>query len=600
MERHASWQRTRWAGEIRKDDADQEITLNGWARRRRDHGGLIFVDLADRTGLCQVVFDPSENPDAHELAGTLRSEFVMSVTGTVVPRSDETVNTNLPTGEVEIRGESLEILNASETPPFALTEEDDQADEMVRLRYRYLDLRTERMQRNLQLRAKAARVVREHLNELGFWEIETPMLFRQTPVGARDYVVPSRVNPGQFYALPQSPQIMKQLLMVAGCERYYQLARCLRDEDLRRDRQPEHTQIDMEMAFVTREDILQMAEGLFRAIFKGTIGYDLPDPFPRMTHAEAMAKYGTDKPDARYGMELIDLSDIAEHVEFRVFSGTVKDGGQVKAIVAPGGAQWGRTEMDRKTEQLQRETRARGLAWIALVEDGPKSPIVKFFSEDELKSIIERTEAQPGDMILMVADKPKVVAEALDRLRRNLAEELNLIPPGVFAPLWVLDFPMFDWNEDEGRWQPEHHPFCMPHDDDIDILETEPGKVRAQAYDIVMNGDELGSGSIRIHRQEIQRRIFDMMGITEDVAEERFGFLLKAFEYGAPPHGGIAPGFDRIVMLLAGEPNIREVMAFPKTQTAQCLMSGAPSTVDDDLLRDLYLKLDLPPAEDEE
>ncbi|HJN18205.1 MAG TPA: aspartate--tRNA ligase, partial [Armatimonadota bacterium] len=438
------------------------------------------------------------------------------------------------------------------------------------------------------------------LNELGFWEIETPMLFRQTPVGARDYVVPSRVNPGQFYALPQSPQIMKQLLMVAGCERYYQLARCLRDEDLRRDRQPEHTQIDMEMAFVTREDILQMAEGLFRAIFKGTIGYDLPDPFPRMTHAEAMAKYGTDKPDARYGMELIDLSDIAEHVEFRVFSGTVKDGGQVKAIVAPGGAQWGRTEMDRKTEQLQRETRARGLAWIALVEDGPKSPIVKFFSEDELKSIIERTEAQPGDMILMVADKPKVVAEALDRLRRNLAEELNLIPPGVFAPLWVLDFPMFDWNEDEGRWQPEHHPFCMPHDDDIDILETEPGKVRAQAYDIVMNGDELGSGSIRIHRQEIQRRIFDMMGITEDVAEERFGFLLKAFEYGAPPHGGIAPGFDRIVMLLAGEPNIREVMAFPKTQTAQCLMSGAPSTVDDDLLRDLYLKLDLPPAEDEE
>ena len=597
MEAKASWQRTRWAGELRKDDAGQQVTLNGWARRRRDHGGLIFIDLTDRSGLCQVVFDSTESVEAHELAGSIRSEYVISVSGKIVPRSEETVNPNLDTGEIELRAETLEVLNASETPPFTLTGEDSQAEELIRLRYRYLDLRTERMQQNLHLRHRAAQAVRQHLNGLGFWEIETPLLFRQTPEGARDYVVPSRVNPGQFYALPQSPQIMKQLLMVAGFERYYQLARCLRDEDLRRDRQPEHTQIDMEMGFVTREDVLEVTEGLFHTIFKETIGYELPLPFPRMTHAEAMAKYGTDKPDTRFGMELIDLSDIAAGVEFRVFSGTIKSGGQVKAIVSPGGAQWGRMEMDRKTEQLQRETRAKGLAWIAMADEGPKSPIVKFFSEEELASLVERTGAQGGDMILMVADKAEVVAEALDRLRRNLAVELNLIPPGVFAPLWVLDFPMFDWNEEEGRWQAEHHPFCMPHDDDIELLETDPGKVRAQAYDVVMNGDELGSGSIRIHRREVQRKVFEVLGISDEQAEERFGFLLKAFEYGAPPHGGIAPGFDRIVMLLAGEPNIREVMAFPKTQTAQCLMSGAPSTIDDALLRDLHIKLDLPPEE---
>jgi len=590
-----NWQRTHWCGEVRKADANQKMTLNGWVRRRRDHGGLIFVDLADRTGLCQVVFDPSEGAEAHAAAGDLRSEYVVSVSGVLVARSEDTINPNLATGEVELRARTMEVLNASETPPFSLVEEDAAADELIRLRYRYLDLRTPRMQQNLRLRHRAAQAVRTYLDAQGFWEVETPILFRQTPEGARDYLVPSRVNPGHFYALPQSPQIMKQLLMVAGVERYYQLARCLRDEDLRRDRQPEHTQIDIEMSYVTREDILNVTEGLFRAIWRETIGYELPDPFPRMTHAEALDKYGTDKPDLRYGMELTDLSDLAEQCEFRVFRNAVKAGGQVKAMVAPGGAQWGRMEMDRMTEELQRETRAKGLAWIAVLGDGPKSPITKFLTEEQLGSLMTRTAAQAGDMILMVADQREIVAEALDRLRRKLAARLGLIPKAVFAPLWVLDFPMFAWNAEEGRWDAEHHPFCMPHAEDIGLIESDPGQVRAQAYDIVVNGDELGSGSIRIHRRDIQQRIFNMLNITPEQAEERFGFLLRAFEYGTPPHGGIAPGFDRIVMWLAGEPNIREVMAFPKTQTAQCLMSGAPSMVDEKLLRDLYVKLDLPP-----
>jgi len=592
-----AWQRTHWCGDVRKGDVGGEMTFNGWVRRRRDHGGLIFVDLADRTGLCQVVFDPSESAEAHEAAGGLRSEYVVSVSGVLVARSEETINPNLATGEVELRVRRLEVLNPSETPPFSLVEEDAAADELIRLRYRYLDLRTPRMQQNLRLRHRAAQAVRAYLDRQGFWEVETPILFRQTPEGARDYLVPSRVNPGHFYALPQSPQIMKQLLMVAGVERYYQLARCLRDEDLRRDRQPEHTQIDMEMAFVTREDILNVTEGLFRAIWRDTIGYELPDPFPRMTHAEAIDRYGTDKPDLRYGMELTDLSDLAAQCEFRVFTSAVQTGGQVKALVAPGGAQWGRMEMDRMTEELQRETRAKGLAWIAVLAEGPKSPIAKFFSEELMSTLLQRTGAQAGDMVLMVADRPDVVAEALDRLRRKLALRLNLIPEGAFAPLWVLDFPMFARNADEGRWDAEHHPFCMPHPDDIDLIESDPGKVRAQAYDVVVNGDELGSGSIRIHRRDIQQRIFNMLGITPEQAEERFGFLLKAFEYGTPPHGGIAPGFDRIVMWLCGEPNIREVMAFPKTQTAQCLMSGAPSMVDERLLRDLHVRVDLPPQE---
>lgn len=596
METTGSWKRTRWCGELRKEDAGQEATLNGWVRRRRDHGGLIFVDLADRTGLCQVVFDPSESEEAHGTAESLRSEYVISVRGPLTPRSEETINPNLPTGEIELRATRVEILNPSETPPFSLTE-DRAADELIRLQYRYLDLRTERMHRNLRLRDRAAQAVRKYLDGQGFWEVETPMLFRQTPEGARDYLVPSRVNPGHFYALPQSPQIMKQLLMVAGVERYYQLARCLRDEDLRRDRQPEHTQIDIEMSFVTRDDVLELTEGLFHAIFRDTIGYELPLPFPRLTHAEALDRYGTDKPDIRYGMELTDLSDIAEQCEFRVLANAVKGGGQVKAMVAPGGAQWGRMEMDRMTEELVRETRAKGLAWVALVSEGPKSPITKFFSEDEMRQVIERTEAGEGDMILMVADKADVTAEALDRLRRKLAERLNLIPEGTFAPLWVLDFPLVAWDEEEGRWDAEHHPFCMPHPEDWELLETDPGKVRAQAYDVVVNGDELGSGSIRIHRRDIQQKVFDILGITPEQAEQRFGFLLRAFEYGTPPHGGIAPGFDRIVMWLCGEPNIREVMAFPKTQTAQCLMSGAPSMVDEALLRDLHIKLDLPPEE---
>ena len=588
--------RTHWCGELRAEHVGRQVMVNGWVHRRRDHGGLIFIDVRDRTGLLQAVFDPADNPAAHAAAGDLRGEWVVAVEGRLERRPPETGNPKLATGEVELRVTALEVLNPAKTPPFSLTDEVP-PEEKIRLRYRYLDLRGERMQRNLRLRHRAAQAVRSYLDRQGFWEVETPILFKQTPEGARDYLVPSRVNPGHFYALPQSPQLMKQLLMVSGVERYYQLARCLRDEDLRADRQPEHTQIDIEMSFVTVEDVFALIEGLFPHVWRETIGYELPTPFPRLTHAEARARYGTDKPDLRFELELRDLSDTVSQCEFRVFAGAVAAGGQVKAIAVPGGAQWGRMEMDRLAEEFTRATRAKGLAWFALADGGPKGPVVKFLSDEQQAQTIERLGAQSGDMVLIVADERRqVVEEGLDWLRRTAAERLGLIPDGVFAPLWVVDFPLFAWNDDEQRWDAEHHPFCMPHPEDWEHLQSDPGRVRAQAYDVVVNGIELGSGSIRIHRRDIQEQVFCALGIAPEEAERRFGFLLGAFEYGTPPHGGIAPGFDRLVMLLCGEPNIREVMAFPKTQSAQCLMSGAPSEVDSRLLKDLYLKLDLPPS----
>jgi len=573
----------------------REVVLNGWVNRRRDHGGLIFVDLRDRSGIVQVVFDPSHAPEAHAVAQEMRSEYVVAVRGVVRKRPAGTENPELPTGEVEVVAREAEVLNPSETPPFSHVDRTE-TDEFIRLKYRYLDLRSPRMQANLKLRHLAAQTVRAFLTEEGFWEVETPILFKPTPEGARDYLVPSRVSPGNFYALPQSPQTLKQLLMVAGVEKYFQLARCLRDEDLRADRQPEHTQIDMEMSFVEPDDIFDVVERMLQRLFRETIGAELKVPFERLTYAEAIRRFGTDKPDLRFGMELVDLTDLVAKSQFQVFSRTVAGGGQVKGINAQGCAGYTRNQLDNLTE-FAKQHKAQGLVWL-LVKEGPtlESPVAKFLSEEEKAGLLERFQARPGDLLLIVADQPAIVAESLDWLRREMAARMGLIRPGVWEPLWVVEFPMFAWNEEEQRWEAEHHPFCMPHPDDLDLLRTDPGRVRAQSYDLVINGVELASGSIRIHRREIQQQIFDLLGITPEEAEKRFGFLLKAFEYGAPPHGGIAPGFDRLVMMLAGEENIREVIAFPKTQRAQCLMSGAPSEPDPQALKELHIKVELPPS----
>ena len=587
--------RTDHCGELRLDDVAREVTLNGWVNRRRDHGGLIFIDMRDRSGIVQVVFDPQTSPAAHEMAYEMRGEYVIAVSGTVRRRPAGTENPELPTGEVDVVAQKAQILNPAETPPFSFVDHTE-TDELVRLKYRYIDLRSPRMQRNLRLRHEAAQATREFLTQEGFWEVETPILFKPTPEGARDYLVPSRVSPGNFYALPQSPQLLKQLLMVSGVEKYFQLARCLRDEDLRADRQPEHTQIDIEMSFVEQDDIFDLTERLFTHIFKTVIDVDLPIPFPRMTYAEALARYGTDKPDLRFGMELVDLTDIAEECEFKVFSRTVAQGGQVKGIRAEGCGDYPRAQLDHLTE-FAKSHKAQGLVWMRVTDEGIDSPVAKFFSAEQLQQITERFEAAPGDLLLMVADTPNIVAESLDWLRREMARRMGLIDETARALLWVVDFPLFVWKEEEKRWEAEHHPFCMPHPDDFELLGTDPGQVRAQAYDVVLNGVELGSGSIRIHRRDIQQKVFDVLGISPDEAERRFGFLLKAFEYGTPPHGGIAPGFDRLVMMLCGESNIREVMAFPKTQRAQDLMSGAPSPADPAALRELHIKLDLPPSE---
>ncbi len=589
--------RTHTCGELRAEDVGETVTLNGWVNRRRDHGGLIFIDLRDRTGLVQVVFDPQLDEEAHQLAHDLRNEYVIAVSGTVAERPEGTANPDLPTGAIDVRCDTLAILNTAETPPFTWQDETE-VDEKVRLQWRYVDIRSPRMQRNLQIRHDAAQAARSFLSDEGFMEVETPMLFRPTPEGARDYLVPSRVSPGNFYALPQSPQIMKQLLMIGGCDRYFQLARCLRDEDLRADRQPEHTQIDMEMSFVKRDDVFDMTERLFAAIWEEAIGEELPRPWPRLTYAEALARFGTDKPDMRFGLELVNVTAIVANAEFKVFSGVAKSGGVVKGLCAPGCADMGRAQIDKLTEFVQ-EHKAKGLAYFPVTEDGLEGPIAKFFSEEELENLTSAFDAEVGDMIMIVADEAEIANEALDWLRREMGERLDLIDEDAWAPLWVIDFPLFRWDDDAKRWAAEHHPFCMPHEDDIDKLGTDPGQVRAQSYDAVLNGFELASGSIRIHRRDIQEKVFDVLEISRAEAERRFGFFLKAFEYGAPPHGGIAPGFDRLVMLLCGEKNIREVIAFPKTQKGADLMADAPSPADPDHLQELHLRLELPVSEEE-
>jgi len=582
--------KTHHCGALRSAHAGQQVALAGWVHRRRDHGNLIFIDLRDRFGITQLVFNPDHAAATHQRAAELRSEYVIRALGTARVRPEGMRNPEMATGDIEVMVDEVEILNEAKAPIFHINRESE-VDEALRLRYRYLDLRRPRMQRNLILYHETARFIREYLSQRDFVEIETPILIKSTPEGARDYVVPSRLHPGKFYALPQSPQQLKQLLMVSGFERYFQIARCFRDEDQRADRQPEFTQLDLEMSFVEREDILQLMEGLLTALVPAVSDKRvMQSPFPRLTHAEALARYGSDKPDLRFGMLLTDLSDLFAASEFRVFGETVRAGGQVKAIRAPGCAGYTRRQTDELT-QFAQERGARGLATIQVREEGVHSPIAKFLSEAEMAALLARMEAQTGDLLLIVADQPQVVAETLGALRLEMGRRLELLDDEALAFAWITDFPLLEWNADEQRYEAVHHPFTAPFDEDLPLLESDPGRARAKAYDVVANGYEIGGGSIRIHRRDVQSRLFRAIGLSDDEARAQFGHLLEAFEYGAPPHGGIAAGMARLVMLLAGEPNIREVTAFPKTQSAVDLMTDAPSRISQRQLDELHIRL---------
>ena len=581
--------RTHSCCELGVDDIGKEVVLMGWVLRRRDHGGVIFIDLRDREGLTQVVFNPAIDPAVHEKAHVIRSEFVLAVRGKVGPRPEGMINPNLHTGEIEVLVTELKILNEARTPPFLIEDEID-VSETIRLKFRHLDLRRPRMQQNLILRHKAAASVRKYLNDRGFLDIETPDLARSTPEGARDYLVPSRVNPGQFYALPQSPQIFKQLFMIAGLDRYYQIVRCFRDEDLRADRQPEFTQIDIEMSFVGEDDIMEMTEQMMATLFKDVLNMDISPPFSRLTYAEAVGRFGLDKPDTRFDLELKDISDIVAGSGFKVFSEVVKKGGIVKALNAKGCIDFSRKEIDDLTDFVA-VYRAKGMAWIKVREGEWQSPIVKFFTDEEKKALAERIGMQPGDLVFFVADQPKVVNESLGNLRNHLGQRLKLIDENQYKFLWVTRFPMFEFDQTEKRYQALHHPFTSPLEEDYGKLKEDPTSVQSRAYDLVLNGFEIGGGSIRIHQSEIQQKVFETLGMDRETYEAKFGFLLSALESGAPPHGGIAIGFDRLVMLLCGESSIRDVIAFPKTQKAACLLTGAPSEVGKEQLDELNLRL---------
>lgn len=583
--------RSHYCGDLRAVHAGSEVTLAGWVQRRRDHGGLIFIDLRDRTGLVQVVFSPDLYREAFLHAEGVRNEYVLALQGLVRKRPEGTANPSLASGEVEVLAFELRVLNRAKTPPFYIEDGID-VDENLRLRYRYLDLRRPEMQKALILRHRAAKSVRDFLDEHGFLEIETPMLTKSTPEGARDYLVPSRVNPGKFYALPQSPQLFKQILMVSGLDKYFQIVRCFRDEDLRADRQPEFTQIDIEMSFVDTDDVLSLMEDMVERICRETTGLKVAKPFSRLTYQEAMERFGSDKPDTRFGIELKDISDIAVGCGFKVFESVVAGGGQVKGINAKGCGSFTRKEIDDLTS-FAAIYKAKGLAYFIITEEGIKSAIAKFFTAQELEAIMSRMEAKPGDLLLFVADQPRVVADSLGALRLHLGERLGLIPEDTYNFVWIVGFPLLDYDEAEGRYVAMHHPFTSPADADLQILSTDPGKVKAKAYDLVLNGVELGGGSIRIHRRDIQEKMFSAIGIGSEEAREKFGFMLEAFEYGTPPHGGIAFGFDRLIMLLAGKRTIRDVIPFPKTQSATDLMTKAPDYVVPEQLKELHIKADI-------
>ena len=583
------WKRSCYCGQVSAAEIGQEVCLMGWVQRRRDHGGLIFIDLRDREGIVQLALDPDRDPDAHAKADRIRNEFVLAVRGIVSPRPEGTVNAKMRTGEVEVEIRELRILNTSKTPPF-MVDDSTEVAENIRLKHRYLDLRRPGIQNNLMLRHRVARTVRTYLDARNFLEIETPILTKSTPEGARDYLVPSRVNPGTFYALPQSPQLFKQLLMISGFDRYCQITRCFRDEDLRADRQPEFTQIDCEMSFVNRDDVIEVMEGMIATVFKEAIGVEVSLPMPRMTYAEALARYGVDNPDLRFDLELVEISNQVKDSGFKVFAEVVKGGGIVKALNAKGCGTFSRKEIDDLTDFVKIYG-AKGLAYVKVTEEGWQSPIAKFFTAEELSALDHALGSEVGDLLLFVADSYKIANEALGRLRGHLGHKLGLTSKTNFKFVWVTDFPLLEWDGESRRHVAVHHPFTAPMDEDVSLLDGDPGKARAKAYDLVLNGSEIGGGSIRIHDQSVQSKMFDLMGISQDEAREKFGFLLDALEYGAPPHGGIAFGLDRLVMILTGSDSIRDVIAFPKTQKATCLLSEAPGTVDEKQLRELSIRL---------
>ncbi|HCV7245751.1 TPA: aspartate--tRNA ligase [Staphylococcus aureus] len=583
--------RTTYCGLVTEAFLGQEITLKGWVNNRRDLGGLIFVDLRDREGIVQVVFNPAFSEEALKIAETVRSEYVVEVQGTVTKRDPETVNPKIKTGQVEVQVTNIKVINKSETPPFSINEENVNVDENIRLKYRYLDLRRQELAQTFKMRHQITRSIRQHLDDEGFFDIETPVLTKSTPEGARDYLVPSRVHDGEFYALPQSPQLFKQLLMISGFDKYYQIVKCFRDEDLRADRQPEFTQVDIEMSFVDQEDVMQMGEEMLKKVVKEVKGVEINGAFPRMTYKEAMRRYGSDKPDTRFEMELIDVSQLGRDMDFKVFKDTVENDGEIKAIVAKGAAeQYTRKDMDALTEFVNIYG-AKGLAWVKVVEDGLTGPIGRFFETENVETLLTLTGAEAGDLVMFVADKPNVVAQSLGALRVKLAKELGLIDETKLNFLWVTDWPLLEYDEDAKRYVAAHHPFTSPKEADIAKLGTAPEEAEANAYDIVLNGYELGGGSIRIHDGELQEKMFEVLGFTKEQAQEQFGFLLDAFKYGAPPHGGIALGLDRLVMLLTNRTNLRDTIAFPKTASATCLLTNAPGEVSDKQLEELSLRI---------